>query len=343
MTGTGNPQETKMLCSLCRKISQQLPRSLSNHSYSYIQGKILKQLQMNLQVRTLFGFTRKPKPKYSVVKPGSVSGLLHVPKHIVKPPYAQDPDDEKAYDSPKVIEIKNEVQIAGMRESCKLARKVLDLTAEIVKVGITTDEIDRFVHKTVIDHNAYPSTLLYRNFPKSVCTSINNVACHGIPDDRPLENSDIINIDITIFYNGFHGDLSETYVVGDTDSAAMDLIITTKKCRDEAINICKPGIPFSEIGQVIEDIAHGAGYQVVPYFCGHGIGEYFHGLPQVNHCSKYMSDDEGTAVMSPGMTFTIEPILTEGGEPYISICEDGWTAVMNDDSRTAHTKDVLVR
>jgi len=201
---------------------------------------------------------------------------------------------------------------------------------------MTTDELDQFAHEIIVSHEAYPSPLLYRGFPKSICSSVNNVACHGIPDDRPLQDGDIINIDITVFYNGFHGDCSETFPIGNVDTSGKALIQAARQCRDEAINACGPGRGFSVIGKTVSTIAQQFEFKVMPVFCGHGIGRYFHGLPDIFHF-----DNDYPGIMDVGMTFTIEPVISEGSEQ-ANILEDGWTAVTTDGSRTAQFEHTIL-
>lgn len=267
-------------------------------------------------------------PNYDVITvPGNVSPMQYVPDSIAKPSYA---DSGIVVGVPKELEIKTEEQVARMRESCRLAKMILSRVSKQVKAGVTTDELDRYAHKLCIENNAYPSPLNYRWFPKSVCTSVNNVACHGIPDDRPLRDGDIISIDVSVFYNGYHGDCAETLMVGHPlDERGKALVQTARECLDRAISICGPGQKLSEIGRVISIVAAQAGFTVVPAFCGHGIGTYFHGPPDIYH---FDNDEKGEMV--EGLVFTIEPVITEGS-PDIAIMEDGWTTVTVDNSRTA--------
>ncbi|KAK3097890.1 hypothetical protein FSP39_014199 [Pinctada imbricata] len=274
--------------------------------------------------------------KYDLVLPAATTPLRPVPDYIRKPPYII---NEKLDPPRSDIEIKTVEQIQGMRKSCQVARKILNIAATQLKVGMTTDEIDRIIHEECIANNAYPSTLLYRDFPKSVCTSVNNVVCHGIPDLRPLQDGDIINIDVTIYHEGYHGDLSETYLIGSVDEEGQRLVETTRQCRDAAIDICGPGQLFSNIGLVINGLATEAGYNVIPHFCGHGIGSYFHGPPEILH---YAYLDHEKLKMEEGMTFTIEPILTEGEEDITVLSSDGWTAVSNDGSRSAQFEHTVL-
>uniref|UniRef100_A0A8C6TG87 Methionine aminopeptidase n=1 Tax=Neogobius melanostomus TaxID=47308 RepID=A0A8C6TG87_9GOBI len=206
----------------------------------------------------------------------------------------------------------------------------------VPKVGMTTDEIDFIVHQETIKHNAYPSPLQYGGFPKSVCTSVNNVVCHGIPDSRRLQNGDIINIDVTVYLDGYHGDTSETFLIGQVDEVGQKLVETARRCRDEAIAACQPGAPICVIGNTISKIAHASGFQVCPYFIGHGIGSSFHCHPEIWH---HANDNDMT--MDEGMAFTIEPILMEGS-PEFRILQDKWTAVSADDKRSAQFEHTVV-
>ncbi|XP_076062196.1 methionine aminopeptidase 1D, mitochondrial isoform X2 [Oratosquilla oratoria] len=233
-------------------------------------------------------------------------------------------------------EIKADWQIEGMREACILARKTLNEVRDSIQVGMTTDAIDAIVHETAINNGAYPSPLNYRGFPKSVCTSVNNVACHGIPDDRPLQDGDILSVDVTVYLNGYHGDCCETFLVGEVDAAGEDLVEAARKCRDEAIAICAPGVHFAAIGHKVEEVAYQNNYTIVPAFIGHGIGSYFHGPPDIYHCYNSYPGS-----MEEGMTFTIEPILTQGSQDAI-ILEDGWTAVMLDNARAAQFEHTVL-
>ncbi|XP_014665107.1 PREDICTED: methionine aminopeptidase 1D, mitochondrial-like isoform X2 [Priapulus caudatus] len=279
------------------------------------------------------------EPSFSLVTPQLVSPERPVPSYIQRPPYALStftlPEADLGLPAEKPI-VNSEGDIVAMREACTAARTVLNTAADALQPGVTTDEIDRIVHETCISLGVYPSPLKYRGFPKSVCTSVNNVMCHGIPDDRPLQDGDIINVDVTVFCNGYHGDLSETYVIGEVDEKATDLIAVAKLCRDAAISACKPGQSYSVIGDTISYICQETGYASVPDFCGHGIGKYFHGPPCIIHISNNIQ-----GVMEPGVTFTVEPIITEGKTAF-TILDDGWTAVASDQSRSAQFEHTVL-
>lgn len=215
---------------------------------------------------------------------GRVSNERSVPKHIQKPPYYYTPQPPgNTIGSP---EIKNDEQINHMRASGKLAAQILQECGKMAKVGVTTDEIDSYAHERILSLNAYPSPLRYAGFPKSLCTSVNNVACHGIPDDRPLLDGDIINIDVTVYKNGYHGDCSETFLIGDVDERGRFLVNCTRECLNKCIELCGPGVPFKEIGKYIQRYCEEHQLESVSAFIGHGIGSYFHGPPEIYHYGK---------------------------------------------------------
>ncbi|CAL8281413.1 unnamed protein product [Lota lota] len=269
----------------------------------------------------------------NVVRPAIVRPAYSVPKHIVRPNYI---GSAVVPEWPAYVELKDEEQIEGLTKACQLARQVLLLAGRCIKVGMTTDEIDFIVHQETIKHNAYPSPLRYGGFPKSVCTSVNNVICHGIPDSRQLQDGDIINVDVTVYFEGYHGDTSETFLIGRVDESGRRLVETARRCRDEAIAACQPGAPLSVIGNTISEIALTSGFEVCPYFIGHGIGSYFHGHPEIWH---HANDNDMT--MDEGMAFTIEPIIMEGSSEF-RILRDKWTAVSADDKRSAQFEHTVV-
>ena len=267
------------------------------------------------------------------VLPGVVSPMRAVPAHILRPPYA-DTGEVTSWDEPRV---KTSDTIERMRVSGRLAAEILRLAGEAVRPGITTEEIDEYVHQLCIERDCYPSPLNYNGYPKSVCSSVNEVICHGIPDSRPLEDGDIVNLDVTAYHGGVHGDTNATFGVGRIDPESARLVRVTSECLDHAIEAVRPGAPISDIGRAIERHAHAHNFFVVRAFVGHGIGEVFNGPPQVPH---YYERNAGT-VMEPGMTFTIEPMITMGSIDPV-IWPDGWTAVTADGSRTAQFEHTLL-
>lgn len=257
-----------------------------------------------------------------------------IPDHIDKPLYYY---PSGRVEPPKVPEIKSADTIQRMRESCRLAAEILRRCGELVAPGITTDELDRFAHDAIVQANAYPSPLRYEGFPKSICTSVNNVACHGIPDLRKLVNGDIINVDVTVYCNQMHGDCSKTFLVGaDVDEKGRALVRVAEECRDLGIGVCGPGVELTRIGAVIEEHARKNGYTVAPTFCGHGIGNYFHGPPDIYH-----GRNQFAGTMEPGMTFTVEPVITMGSKD-MAILEDNWTIVSVDNARSAQFEHTIL-
>ena len=224
-----------------------------------------------------------------------------------------------------------------MRVAGRLAAQATMLAGEHCKPGVTTDEIDRVVHEFLVDHGAYPSTLGYKGFPKSCCTSLNEVICHGIPDSTVIEDGDIINVDVTAYLDGVHGDTDATFCVGNVSEEARLLVERTREAMMRGIKAVAPGRPINVIGRVIEAYAKRFGYGVVRDFTGHGIGEAFHSGLYVPH----YDNPQLTTVMEVGMTFTIEPMITLGTYQY-DTWRDGWTVVTKDRRWTAQFEHTLV-
>ncbi|OHE99854.1 methionine aminopeptidase [Colletotrichum orchidophilum] len=265
-----------------------------------------------------------------------------VPKHIPHPDWWKDgiPKYPRSILNRNKIDVLDAKGIAGMRKVCRLAREVLDIAAAAVKPGITTDYIDEIVHKACIERNAYPSPLNYNHFPKSVCTSLNEVICHGIPDQRVLLDGDILNIDVTLFFEGYHGDLNETYYVGDrakADPDAVRVVEASRDCLDAAIAAVKPGTLIREFGNIIEKIAKERNCSVIRTYCGHGINSLFHCPPNVPHYAKNKTVGE----CKPGMTFTIEPMIALGKYRDVT-WPDNWTSTTIDGKKTAQFEHTLL-
>ncbi|HWM20044.1 MAG TPA: type I methionyl aminopeptidase [Ilumatobacteraceae bacterium] len=267
------------------------------------------------------------------VLPGDVTPMREVPAHIGRPSYADTgavvPWDEPRVKSPDVIE--------RMRHAGAVAAEILRLAGEAVRPGVTTDEIDAYVHDLYVERGAYPSPLNYHGYPKSLCTSANEVICHGIPDSRVLLNGDILNLDVTAYIGGVHGDTNATFFVGDVDPASRRLTEVTEECMWHGIEAVVPGRPLSDIGKAIEQHAKQHRYGVVRAFIGHGIGEQFHTDIQVFH----YYEPRANMVMRPGMTFTIEPMITLGTWQH-RMWDDGWTAVTTDGKRTAQYEHTVL-
>jgi len=267
------------------------------------------------------------------LRPGTISPPRAVPPSIPRPHYV-DSKGPADLDDPMV---KDADTIARMRVAGRIAADALVEVGRHVAPGVTTDELDRIGHEYLVDHGAYPSTLGYKGFPKSLCTSVNEVICHGIPDSRPLADGDIVKIDITAFKGGVHGDTCGTFYSGDVTPEVRDLSERTHEALRRAIAAVKPGRPVNVIGRVIESYAKRFGYGVVRDYTGHGVGQSFHTRPTILH----YDEPRATTVLEPGMTFTIEPMLTLGGVEWF-MWDDGWTVITADGSWVAQWEHTLV-
>lgn len=265
--------------------------------------------------------------------PGEISPWRTVPASIIRPEYVGKKAPSKATDS----DVRDSETIEKMRVAGKIAAGALQEVGRHIQPGVTTDELDRIGHEYVCDHGAYPSTLGYRGFPKSLCTSLNEVICHGIPDSTVIQDGDICNIDITAYIHGVHGDTNATFFAGEVDEESRLLVERTKESLDRAIAAVQPGRPINVIGRVIESYAKRFGYGVVRDFTGHGVGTTFHTGLIVPHYDT----SEFDTIMEVGMTFTIEPMLTLGTHKW-DMWKDNWTVVTKDRSRSAQFEHTLV-
>ncbi len=235
------------------------------------------------------------------------------------------------------ITIHTKKDFESIRKACVLASKVLDQLKEIIQPGISTEKINDFCHKMITENGATPAPLGYKGYPKSICTSVNHVVCHGIPSEKKiLQNGDIINIDITVIFNGWHGDSSRMFAAGKISKKAELLVKTTYECLIKGIEIAKPGNFLGDIGHEIQKHAESKNFSVVRDFCGHGIGKCFHSPPSVLHYGKIGEGPE----LKPGMFFTIEPMINVG-DWRIKILKDGWTAVTKDKSLSAQFEHTI--
>jgi methionyl aminopeptidase len=236
------------------------------------------------------------------------------------------------------ITIKTPEEIEKMRVACQLAADVLVMIEPYVKEGVTTLELDRICHEYMVNvQQVIPAPLNYKGFPKSICTSVNHQVCHGIPSNKPLKNGDIINLDITVIKNGFHGDTSKMFIVGEASLPARQLVAATYQCLRIGIAQVKPGNFLGDIGAAIQKFAEGQGYSVVQEYCGHGIGRDFHEEPQVMHYGKPKTG----VILRPGMTFTIEPMINSG-KRYVKKLPDDWTVVTKDRSLSAQWEHTIL-
>lgn len=240
-------------------------------------------------------------------------------------------DEEDDYSDTRTIPINGPEEFAGMRKAGLLAAEILDELAEIVHVDMTTDEINDYVHKRITEAGAIPAPLGYRGFPKSVCTSVNHVVCHGIPGPQRLQDGDIVNIDVTTIVDGWHGDTSRTFWIGDVATKARRLTEVTYAAMMKGIEVVRPGIKTGDIGYAIQTYAESFGYSVVREYCGHGLGRIFHTAPNILHFGR---PGEGTLI-EEGMFFTVEPMINVGRAATILNKHDGWTVTTRDKSLSA--------
>ena len=256
-----------------------------------------------------------------------------VPAGIARPEYAAtgQPSDRAS----RAIRTDDEIQ--AMRIAGQVAADALIEVGRHVRPGITTEELDRIGHEAMVAAGSYPSTLNYRGFPKSLCTSVNEIVCHGIPDSRRLQDGDIVNIDVTAFIGGVHGDTSCTFLVGDVDDASVALVERTRQAMHAGISVVRPGARIHQIGRAIEESVAPFGYSVVREFIGHGIGDQFHTSLQIPH----YYDPRNDTVLLPGMTFTIEPMINIGGNK-LEMWDDGWTVTTKDLQRTAQFEHTIL-
>ena len=271
-------------------------------------------------------------PSGPEVRPAAVSPMRSVPDSIPVPTYAR---TGRPRPVPRIADPVE--RAARMRRAGRAAAEVLAEISRAALPGVTTDALDVLAHQACIARGAYPSPLNYHGFPKAICTSVNEVILHGIPDARALQEGDIVSLDVTLFLDGVHGDCCATVPVGKVDEESQRLLRVAEECMMKGIGAVRPGRPVSDIGRAVEAHADAHGYGVVRAFCGHGIGEDFHAEPQVLH----YYDPRQRDVMQEGMTFTVEPMITVGSERHV-VWPDGWTAVTADGKRAAQFEHTLL-
>ncbi|CAN7035544.1 hypothetical protein IGI04_032447 [Brassica rapa subsp. trilocularis] len=300
----------------------------------HMSAKKVSGLEEAIRIRRMRELEKTSKVRRNPpLRRGRVSPRLLVPDHIPRPPYVE---------SGVLPDISPEFQIPGpegivkMRAACELAARVLNFAGTLVKPSVTTNEIDKAVHDMIVEAGAYPSPLGYGGFPKSVCTSVNECMCHGIPDSRQLQSGDIINIDVTVYLDGYHGDTSRTFFCGEVDEGFKRLVKVTEECLERGIAVCKDGASFKKIGKRISEHAEKNGYNVVERFVGHGVGPVFHSEPLIYH---YRNDGPGQMV--EGQTFTIEPILTIGTTECVT-WPDNWTTLTADGGVAAQCEHTIL-
>jgi methionyl aminopeptidase len=275
-----------------------------------------------------------PRDSNGHLTPGTISPARRVPAPIPRPEYVGKAGPRE-YDGNDIYDVEG---IERIRESGKIAAGAVEAVGQAIRPGVTTNELDVIGHEFMIERDAYPSTLGYRGYPKSVCTSINEVICHGIPDNTVLEDGDIINIDITAFKNGVHGDLSKTFIVGEASQESTDLVERTREAMNRGIKSVAPGREINVIGRAIESYAKRFGYGVVRDFTGHGVGTAFHSGLVIPH---YDAAPDFAQTIEVGMVFTIEPMLTLGTYQW-DMWPDDWTVTTRDKSLTAQFEHTIV-
>lgn len=279
------------------------------------------------------------------LRPTLLSPQRIIPRSIRRPDYADhiqgvsesEQRDKNNHNNIRVYTSEELDGEYGLRHACKMGREVLDCAGKALRVGVTTDEIDRVVHEACIERDCYPSPLNYYNFPKSVCTSVNEIICHGIPDYREVEDGDIVNIDVTVYNGRYHGDLNETFLVGNVDDDGRKLVKTSFDCLATALDLVKPGTLYRELGTAIHKKAVKSKCSVVRTYCGHGIGSLFHTIPNVPHYHK----NKAKGTMKAGHVFTIEPMINLGS-PNDFTWGDNWSAVTTDGKRSSQFEHTLL-
>lgn len=274
-----------------------------------------------------------PDPPSPPVTPGLVSPLRTVRAGIGRPEYAAtgEPSDRQSR------AVRTPEEIEAMRVAGRVAADTLVEIGRHIAPGMTSDEVDRIGHEFMVAAGAYPSTLNYRGFPKSLCTSVNEVVCHGIPDSRRLRDGDIVNVDVTAFIGGVHGDTSCTFLIGEVDPDSVALVERTRAAMHAGISVVRPGARVHEIGRAIEQSVAPYGYGVVREFIGHGIGDQFHTSLQIPH----YHDPRHDTVLEPGMTFTVEPMINAGSNR-LDMWDDGWTVTTRDLQRSAQFEHTVL-
>lgn len=334
--------EAPMLCPKCKELG--LPPSFfckqecfkaswKNHKDKHTQKPTCSLLTMTPQAMAMYQFT-------GGVRPGKITPKRGVPKGIARPDYADHPEGrsqtEEAERKERSVQ-HDAAMIEKMRRACKLGREVLNLGCAAVRPGVPTDEIDRIVHEATIERGMYPSPLNYYNFPKSVCTSVNEIICHGIPDSRELQEGDIVNVDVSCYVDGVHADLNETLFVGTPGPEAINLVHTAYECLYAGIGMVRPGTFYRDVGNAITERATKGGCSVVRTYCGHGVSDKFHCAPTVPH----YAGNKAVGTMAPGHIFTIEPMINLGHWQDVT-WPDKWTSATVDGKWSAQFEHTMV-
>jgi methionyl aminopeptidase len=348
----GCEKEAKLACPTCIKLGAPPTRfcdqdcfkkSWNSHKGIHASIREAREAAIAADPTAMPREFRNPPYMFSgPLRPWKVTEKSVVPEGIEKPDYADHPDGRSAQEEQDkrnrdVIVTYTSEEIEGIRRACVIGREVLDIAGRAVRIGITADELDKIVHDETVKRGAYPSPLNYYNFPKSVCTSVNEIICHGIPDCRPLEDGDIVNLDISVYKDGYHGDLNETFFVGNVDEDSVRVVQCAYECLQNAINTVKPGVLYRTLGEQIHNVAKKHKCSIVKTYCGHGIGKLFHTTPNVPH----YAGNKAKGTMKVGHVFTIEPMINLGQSGDVT-WPDGWTACTIDGKRSAQFEHTMV-
>ena len=333
--GCGKP--ATLACPTCLSLS--LPPSRFCSQACFKSSWKQHNADVHKPAKARLDYTPPPFDYTGPLRPHYVTPRRTVPDHIKKPDHADSgiPFQEMKLRGSTAIHVNSAAEVRGCREANRRGRLVLDYAHTLVKVGVTTEEIDRLVHLKCIELDCYPSPLNYHSFPKSCCTSVNEVICHGIPDARPLQDGDIVNVDISVFHDGFHGDLNETYCVGKVDADSRQLIRVTYDAMMQAIAMVKPGVMCRDFGDVITRHCQRHHLSVVKAYCGHGIGRLFHGAPNIPHYAR----NKAVGQLKAGMVFTIEPMVNAGTWKDVT-WKDEWTSCTADGKRSAQFEHTVL-
>jgi len=339
----GCGESATLQCPTCKKLGLPASHFCNQACFKTNWGTHKLKHKQKAVIDTITNGSAALYPGYSYTGPlrpyPRASRRTDLPSHIGRPDYWKDGKPLSEIESRGIgqIRVLNAEEIEGMRLAGRLGREVLDVAAGMVRAGVTCQEIDDAVFEACVKRECYPSPLNYRGFPKSCCTSVNEVICHGIPDTRPLQDGDILNIDITVYKNGFHGDLNETFLVGNVDEGGRKLVEASYESLRRAIEQVKPGAKYRDIGGVIQKYINSCGFSVVRSYCGHGINQLFHTAPSVPHYAK----NKAIGIMKPGHCFTIEPMINEGVWRD-NLWPDDWTAVTADGKRSSQFEHTLL-
>ena len=334
-TVAGQPYTSLHICSRIGLAERQKPNLLLRQAHDHTTELRKMKRLLNAAPRQMLNGSRP------LITPGKVSEQMTLPAAsfptMLRPPYADTGVDPKAHSRASTVRLGGKAH-RSMETACKHAADLLQFAGSLVKPGVTTDEIDRRVFEYITSKNIYPSPLNYMGFPKSLCTSINEVLCHGVPDDRELVEGDIINLDVSTYVEGFHGDTSSTFQVGQVSETAERLCKATEDALQECIDRMGPGVPLSLVAEICSARSIAEGFEVSDTFCGHGIGQTFHMAPLVFHC-KGVTQEE--ILLKVGQVFTIEPIFCEGSCDFYGF-DDGWTVSTVDGGLTAQYEHTLI-